>query len=75
MMMTARRAHKQISIPLTAARVGRDLGQELEVVEGLSGNEQVVTNPGERLKDGIEVEIAPRKDQPVTPAKTETAQR
>jgi RND family efflux transporter MFP subunit len=36
--------------------VGRDFGTEIEVSSGLSGKEQVVTNPGERLADGVEVE-------------------
>jgi RND family efflux transporter MFP subunit len=36
--------------------VGRDFGTEIEVSNGLSGKEQVVTNPGERLADGVEVE-------------------
>ena len=55
--------------------VGRDLGQELEVTEGLSGDEKVVTNPGERLADGVEVEVVqPAKKDAVQP-KTQTAQR
>jgi RND family efflux transporter MFP subunit len=55
--------------------VGRDLGQELEVTEGLSGDDKVVTNPGERLADGVEVQVAqPGKKDAVQP-KTETAQR
>jgi RND family efflux transporter MFP subunit len=35
--------------------VGIDFGTALEVVRGLSGEEDVITNPGERLGDGIEV--------------------
>jgi RND family efflux transporter MFP subunit len=54
--------------------VGRDLGQELEVTEGLSGDEQVVTNPGERLSDGVEVQIAQPQNGTVT-SRTQTAQR
>lgn len=57
--------------------VGRDLGTELEVTDGLSGSEQVVSNPGERLADGVEVQIAPPTAQPggaPSPAgKTQTA--
>ena len=36
---------------------GRDFGTEMEVLEGLSGNEQIVTNPGERLAEGVEVQV------------------
>jgi multidrug efflux pump subunit AcrA (membrane-fusion protein) len=35
--------------------VGVDFGTALEVVRGLSGDEDVITNPGERLRDGVEV--------------------
>jgi RND family efflux transporter MFP subunit len=38
--------------------VGRDYGTEIEVASGLDGNERVVANPGERVADGVEVEIA-----------------
>ncbi len=35
--------------------VGVDFGTALEVVRGLTGDEDVITNPGERLGDGVEV--------------------
>ncbi len=55
-------------------QVGRDLGTELEVTDGLSGKEQVVSNPGERLADGVEVQIAPSAEPAPSPAgKTQTA--
>lgn len=38
--------------------VGRDLGTQLEVVDGLSADDVVVSNPGERLVDGVEVQVA-----------------
>jgi membrane fusion protein (multidrug efflux system) len=37
--------------------IGRDFGAEAEVVNGLTGDERVVTNPGERLADGVEVKV------------------
>lgn len=46
--------------------VGRDLGTEVEIASGLSGQEAVVTNPGERLSDGVEVQIA-RANPPAGP--------
>ncbi|HVT89805.1 MAG TPA: efflux RND transporter periplasmic adaptor subunit [Tepidisphaeraceae bacterium] len=38
--------------------VGRDFGAEAEIASGLNGDESVVTNPGTRLGDGVEVEVA-----------------
>jgi len=38
--------------------VGRDFGTEVEVSQGLTGQEQIVANPGERLADGVEVKFA-----------------
>ena len=49
--------------------VGRDLGTEVEISNGLSGDESVVTNPGERMADGALVQLtgasgeAPRAQQ------------
>jgi RND family efflux transporter MFP subunit len=42
--------------------VGRDLGTEIEVTTGLSGDEQVVSNPGERLTDNLQVQVAAGED-------------
>jgi RND family efflux transporter MFP subunit len=39
--------------------VARDFGNELEVSEGLSGHETIVSNPGERLAEGLAVRTAP----------------
>jgi RND family efflux transporter MFP subunit len=38
--------------------VGQDLGQRLEVLSGVSADDNVVTNPGERLIDGGLVQLA-----------------
>jgi len=37
--------------------VGQDLGTEIEIADGLAGNESIVTNPGEHLTDGAEVQL------------------
>jgi membrane fusion protein, multidrug efflux system len=50
--------------------VGRDFGTEIEIAKGLEGTEQVVTNPGERLVDGVEVDAklpAPPQAAPKQP--------
>jgi RND family efflux transporter MFP subunit len=57
--------------------VGRDLGTEIEIASGLSGGESVVTNPGERLADGVEVELpkAATADGEKAPAAEQAAAR
>ncbi len=38
--------------------LGRDFGPEAEVLEGLTGDERMVSNPTSDLKDGMRVEVA-----------------
>ena len=61
-------------VKLKTIKIGRDLGAELEVVEGLTGDERVVANPGERLAEGVEVQVATPATAPPQP-KTQTAAR
>ena len=42
-------------------KLGRDFGDRLEVLVGLSGEERVVTNPDDSLKEGETVRIAPEQ--------------
>jgi RND family efflux transporter MFP subunit len=51
--------------------VGRDFGSEAEVASGVSADEQVVTNPGEHLADGMEVAVAKPKGKPPEGAKAD----
>jgi multidrug efflux pump subunit AcrA (membrane-fusion protein) len=53
---------KQVAIVAASDKVhfqkvspGTDFGTEIEVLEGLKGDERVVANPGERLTEGVEV--------------------
>ena len=57
--------------------VGRDLGTELEVTNGLNGDEQVIANPGARLADGVEVQVVDIPTPPQVPPrdKTQTASK
>jgi RND family efflux transporter MFP subunit len=59
----------QNKIHFRPVTVGQDLGQKLEVVSGLSATDRIVTNPGEKLLDGIEVEVAAGKPQTGTGSK------
>ena len=38
--------------------VGRDLGKEVEILAGLNGNESVITNPTDALREGTHVQPA-----------------
>jgi len=38
-------------------QLGRDYGTTVEVTSGLMGDERIVTNPGERLSEGVKVRV------------------
>src|SRR5262249_20273363 len=58
------RAHKR------SVSVGVDFGTALEVVHGLQGDEDVITNPGERLGENVAVAATPAAPHPADgPAK------
>ncbi|NVB78635.1 MAG: efflux RND transporter periplasmic adaptor subunit [Kofleriaceae bacterium] len=40
---------------------GRDFGDKIEVLRGLSGNDQVILNPADSITEGEDVRIAPAK--------------
>jgi len=48
---------KDGKVAFKTVSVGRDFGTELEILQGIAENEQVVANPGERLRDGVDVQI------------------
>lgn len=39
--------------------LGRDFGKEVEIIKGLTGNERLVTDPSDDLKDGLKVKAVP----------------
>jgi RND family efflux transporter MFP subunit len=45
-------------IALVPVVVGRDFGNDVEIVNGLSGDERVVVNPPDSLGDGVTVRVA-----------------
>ncbi len=53
----AKRIHMQ------PVRIGRDYGTETEIVAGLEGNEMLVVNPGDEVREGamVRVESAPAR--------------
>lgn len=55
------------SVHLQPVRLGRNYGENVEVLDGLKGNEKVVLNPSDSLADGDKVQVAAETRQP--PAK------
>ena len=60
--------------------VGRDLGLEIEIVDGLAEQDLVIANPGQRIRSGVEVQIAqpataPSATQPAAPSATQPASK
>jgi len=45
-------------IALVTVVAGRDFGNEVEIVSGLKGDEQLVVNPPDSLEDGVTVRVA-----------------
>jgi RND family efflux transporter MFP subunit len=45
-------------------QVGRDLGSQIEILVGLQGDEQVISNPGEKLADGLDVKAVSSEAAP-----------
>jgi RND family efflux transporter MFP subunit len=50
---------KDDKIHMHTVKIGRDLGIEIEITKGLSPQDQVVTNPGPRLAEGVAVQVPP----------------
>lgn len=40
-----------------SVQLGRDLGQSIEIVSGLAGNERLIVNPPDGLKEGLRVAV------------------
>lgn len=51
-------------LKLATVRLGRDLGRQLEVLEGLSAGDRVVLNPPDTLRDGQTVQLAQASPAP-----------
>jgi RND family efflux transporter MFP subunit len=56
------------TLKLLPVRLGRDLGKQLEVLEGLSAGARVVLNPPDTLRDGQTVIAQAAKAEPAKPA-------
>jgi len=56
-----RKASKQrkVRVHLQTIEVGRDFGDRLEVAGGLSEGDMVIANPGDAVREGLEVQPVP----------------
>jgi len=45
-------------VHLQPVKVGKDFGKELEITEGLVGNERLVSNPTDELTEGTKVRVS-----------------
>jgi RND family efflux transporter MFP subunit len=60
-------------IHLQKVDIARDLGTELEIASGLAPDDKVVTNPGEKLAEGVAVDVTEMHDS--TPGAPEQQQK
>jgi multidrug efflux pump subunit AcrA (membrane-fusion protein) len=51
---------KNDKVELVPVKMGRDYGNSVEIVSGLSGSDDVVLSPPDSLAGGTPVKIAPR---------------
>ena len=47
------------TVELCSVKVGRDFGQNIEILSGVSPADRVITNPTDSLVDGVRVRIQP----------------
>jgi ABC-type sugar transport system ATPase subunit len=63
-------------VALKSVQLGRDLGDSVEIVAGLSPSDRVINNPPETLSAGDKVRVAAATAQVATPAsQSKTAQQ
>lgn len=59
-------------VHLQSINIGKDLGTEMEITSGLNPNDEVVSNPGEKLAEGVQVKVV-NQPQPGQGSPTKTA--
>jgi len=67
-------------VRIRKVKLGRDLGKQIEILEGLSDDERVVANPRDNLEEGSKVRPVPApkhddKDKKEKPAQAEPAKK
>jgi RND family efflux transporter MFP subunit len=56
------------TVHLAPVTVGRDYGNAIEIATGLQGNERIVPNPNDHVRENVTVKGQKSKDNPVNPA-------
>jgi len=51
------------AIRARAVKLGHDLGDKVEIVEGVDAKDAVVSNPTDALREGVEVKIQPQRTE------------
>ena len=62
-------------VVLKSVRLGRDLGDSVEVIAGLTSSDRIVDNPPETLAAGDAVHVAAAMPQAASPASSSTASK
>jgi membrane fusion protein, multidrug efflux system len=62
------------TVQLRPITIGRDYGSSLEILGGVSGDEQVIINPADSLEDGQKVNVAPANTNQGSPTQQGSAE-
>jgi RND family efflux transporter MFP subunit len=54
-------------VELVSVRIGRDYGDIVEVIEGLTPKDEVILNPSDSLVSGVSVHVNPERDAKAAP--------
>ena len=57
----------QGSVQLRPVKVGRNFGESVEVLDGVTANDRLVLNPPDSLTEGDQVAVAPPAARPDAP--------
>jgi multidrug efflux pump subunit AcrA (membrane-fusion protein) len=52
------------TIRTRSVKLGRDLGDKVEIVSGLNASEPLVANPTDALRDGVEIKMQTHSSKP-----------
>lgn len=56
---------KENIVHLKEVRIGRDYGKEMEIVSGLEDNDQIITIPSDKIKEGVQVSVISKNNDPL----------
>lgn len=62
-------------VELRPVTLGRDLGRQVIVVDGIGGGERLIVNPSDSLTNGLEVHVVNREQKPADVASTTSSEK